>query len=324
MRAVVHTKYGPPAVLRAEDRPRPNPAAGEILVKVHAASVNRTDCGFLLGKPALVRLFSGLSKPRITILGNEFAGTVEAVGATVAQFTVGQRVFGYNAVSFGGHAEYLTTPEVGMVAEIPPGMTFEQAVPSTEGAHYAMNWIRAAQIKPGHKVLVYGATGAIGSAAVQLLRHFGAHVTAVCETKHVALVETLGPDRLVDYTREDFTRAGTDFDIVMDAVGKSSFRRCKRLLKPGGLYLSSELGFLAQNPFLALVTPLLGSKRVKFPIPQDLKSDVLLLKELMKAGEFAAVIDRSFPLERVKEAFEYVLTGTKVGNVVIRVVAEQP
>ncbi|WP_026851150.1 NAD(P)-dependent alcohol dehydrogenase [Glaciibacter superstes] len=319
MRAVVYSKYGPPAVLRLEEVAKPGPKAGELLVAVRAASVNRTDCGFLSGKPRFVRLFIGLTRPKQSILGCEFAGRIEAVGAQVTTFEVGQRVFGYNGVNFGGHAEYLTIPEHGLVALIPAGMSYAEAAPSIEGAHYALNILRAARIARGQNVLIYGATGAIGSAAVQLAKHFGADVTAVCDTKNLALVKSLGADRVIDYTTEDFTRIDDDFDMVVDAVGKSSFRRCKPLLKRGGVYLSSDLGFMLQNPILALTTRLFGSKKVMFPIPRDTRDDVDFLKELMESREFRAVIDREYPLDDIREAYDYVASGVKIGNVVIRV-----
>lgn len=320
MRAVVRSKYGPPSVLRLEKVAKPSPRDDELLIKVVATSVNRTDCGFLSGKPSFVRLFIGLTKPRQRVLGCEFAGTVEAIGKDVTTFQAGQDVFGYDGVHFGGHAEYLTTPESGLVALIPAGMSYQDAAPITEGAHYALNIIRAAGITSNHKVLVNGTTGAIGSAAVQLLKDIGADVTAVCDTKHVALVTSLGADRVIDYLSEDFTKLNDEFDVVIDAVGKSSFGQCKRLLKPQGIYLSSDLGPKGQNPILAITTRVFGGKRVMFPIPKDRKEDVLFLKGLVEAGKFAPVIDRSFPLERIAEAYEYVESGQKVGNVVIRVV----
>jgi NADPH:quinone reductase-like Zn-dependent oxidoreductase len=319
MRAVVYSEYGPPAVLRLEDVAKPNPSDDELLVRVFAASVNRTDCGFLRGKPSLVRVFSGLRHPKRAILGCEFAGRVEAVGAHVSAFDVGQRVFGYTGVTFGGLAEYLTTPETGLVAQIPAGMSYAEAAPSTEGSHYALNLLRAAGIGRGQNVMIYGATGAIGSAAVQLARHFGATVTAVCDTRNVELVTSLGADRVIDYTTEDFTQVDDEFDMVVDAVGKSSFGACKSLLKPGGVYLSSDLGRRGQNPILALTTRFFGRKKVMFPIPRDTRDDVLLLRDLMETGEFRPVVDRIYPIDEIREAYEYVESGVKVGNVVIRV-----
>lgn len=322
MRASVNRQYGEPSVLQIIEAPVPEPAPGEMLVRVVASTVNRTDCGFLSGKPRFVRLFIGLWGPRATTLGCEFAGEVVGVGADVREFSVGQRVFGYNGVKFGGHAEFLIIAETGLVAEIPAGLAYADAAPIVEGAHYALSMIRAAGVTAGQSVVVNGGTGGIGSAAVQLLVHLGARVTAVCAGAHRELVESLGADRVVDYTREDFTALDDKFDIVLDAVGKSSFRRCRRLLKPGGIYVSSELGAMGQNPVLALITPLLRKKRVLFPIPQDLRADVLLLKGLVESGEFRPVIDRSYPFEQIREAYEYVAAGGKIGNVVLRVCAE--
>jgi NADPH:quinone reductase-like Zn-dependent oxidoreductase len=287
---------------------------------VFATSVNRTDCGFLTGEPKFVRLLIGLTKPRQRILGCEFAGTVEAVGDDVTSFEVGQKVFGYDGAHFGGHAEYLTIRESGLVALMPAGLSYEEAAPITEGAHYALSLIRASGITGGQKVLVNGSTGAIGSAAVQLLKHIGANVTAVCDTKNLALVQSLGADRVIDYTHEDFTKLNDQFDVVLDAVGKSSFRLCKPLLKPRGIYLSSDLGPKNQNPFLALATRFSGGKRVMFPIPLDRKEDVLFLKSLVEAGQYRPVIDRRYSLSQIAEAYDYVESGQKTGNVVIRVV----
>ncbi|TFD65383.1 NAD(P)-dependent alcohol dehydrogenase [Cryobacterium ruanii] len=324
MRAAVYRRYGPPSFVHVEDASPPTPRAGELLVRVFASTVNRTDCGFLSGKPRLVRLFSGLRAPRATILGCEFAGEVAAVGSGVRSFTVGQRVFGYDAVKFGGHADYLAIAETGLVAEIPAGLSYDEAAPIVEGAHYALNMIRAAKITAGQNVLVNGGTGGIGSAAVQLLVHLGARVTAVCATAHLTLVESLGAERVVDYTREDFTALDDEFDVVLDAVGKSSFGRCRRLLEPRGIYVSSEFGAFCQNPVLALTTPLVRRKRVLFPIPKDTREDVLFLKGLVESGEFRPVIDRAYSLEQIREAHEYVAAGQKIGNVVIRVQAEMP
>ncbi len=318
MKAAVYRHYGPPSFVHVEEASPPVPNAGDLLVRVFASTVNRTDCGFLSGKPLVVRLFSGLRAPRATILGCEFAGEIMGVGTGVSAFAVGQRVFGYNGVKFGGHAEYLTIAETGLVAEIPAGTSYEQAAPIIEGAHYALNMIRAARVAAGQNVLVNSGTGGIGSAAVQLLVQLGARVTAVCATAHLALVESLGAERVVDYRREDFTGLDNEFNVVLDAVGKSSFGRCRSLLVPGGIYVSSELGTLWQNPVLALTTPLLRRKRVLFPIPRDTREDALFLQGLVASGEFRPVIDRSYPLEQIREAYEYVAAGQKIGNVVIR------
>ena len=321
MRAAVHTSYGPPDVVRISEVEKPTPKDNELLVRVHATTVNRTDCGIRAAKPFIVRLFTGLVRPRITVLGNEFAGAVEAVGGGVTSFEVGDRVFGFNGTSFGAHAEYMTMPEGGLVATMPTTLTYEEAAPGTEGSHYALSLIRRARIHKGQDVLVNGGTGAIGSAAVQLLKHLGANVTAVCRTEHLELVRGLGADRVIDYTVEDFTKDGQTYDVVVDAVGKSSFGRCRRLLKPRGIYLSTDLGPLSQNPILALVTPLFGGKRVMFPIPREDRGIVGHLKELIESGEFRPLIDRRYPLDQIVEAYRYVETGQKVGSVVISVTA---
>ena len=292
----------------------------DVLVRVRATTVNRTDCGLRAAKPWIYRLFLGLRRPRRTILGTEFAGEVEAVGGGVTAFKVGDRVFGFSGTSFGAHAEYLALPEGrSMLAIIPEGMSFAEAAPGSEGSHYALSSIRAAKVRRGQDVLVYGATGAIGSAAVQLLKQLGANVTAVCATDQVDLVKGLGADRVIDYTAEDFTRDGHRYDVVMDAVGRSSFGRCRRLLKPRGLYLSSDLGPLSQNPLLALVTPLGRGRRVRFPIPRSDPGVMAHLKELIESGAFRPVVDRSYPLDQIVEAYRYVETGRKVGNVVVSV-----
>jgi NADPH:quinone reductase-like Zn-dependent oxidoreductase len=319
MKAAVHTSYGPPNVVRVAEVEKPAAKDNQVLVKVHATTVNRTDSGLRAAKPFINRFFTGLRRPRVTVLGSEFAGAVEAVGLGVTSFQVGDRVFGYNGTRFGAHAEYLAVPEDGSVATMPAKVTFEQAAASTEGSHYALSLIRKAKIRSGQDVLVYGATGAIGSAAVQLLKALGAEVTAVCGSEHVELVRGLGADRVIDYTAEDFTRDEQRYDVVLDAVGKSSFGRCKRLLKPGGIYLSSDLGPLSQNPILALTTPLFGGKRVMFPIPRDDQEMVRYFRELIESGAFRPVIDRWYRLEEIVEAYRYVDTGQKIGNVVISV-----
>ena len=319
MKAVVYTRYGSPDVLQLKEVPKPTPKDGEVLIKIHAATVNRTDSGFLRGKPSFVRLVSGLFAPKRTILGNEFAGEVEEVGKDVKTLSTGDRVFGFSGVSFGAHAEYMTMPEQGMLTSMPRNMTYEEAAPSTEGAHYALNDIRKANVRSGQRVLINGATGAIGSAAVQLVKYYGAQVTAVCSTNHVKLVGSLGADKVIDYTTEDFTKSGGEYDFVFDAVGKSSFGACKKLLRPGGIYCSTELGLLYQNPFLALGSSIFGGKKVIFPIPKDRKEDAVFLRDLIEAGKFRPVVDRSYELEQIVDAYKYVETGQKTGNVVITV-----
>lgn len=328
MKAAIYTEYGPPEVVTLQEVDVPQPTDRELLIKVHATTVNRTDCGFRSAEYFISRFFSGLFKPKRKILGNEFAGTVVKLGKAVTGFAVGDRVFGYNDSRFSGHAEYMVVGEHEAVATLPAGFSFEEAVALTEGAHYALCGIRAAKVRTGQKVLVNGATGAIGSAGVQLLKYFGAELTAVCATAHIDLVRSLGADRIIDYTREDFTQPGgtiqpgESFDFIYDAVGKSSFGKCKPLLTPRGVYISTELGKGSENIWLALLTPLFSGRRVLFPIPFIKKEDVLFLKKIAEEGKFRPVIDRYYPLEKIVEAYRYVETGEKIGNVIIRVTAD--
>lgn len=320
MKAAVRTRYGPPDVVRIADVDKPTAKDHEVLVKVRTTTVNRTDCAFRAAKPFINRLFSGLLRPKATVLGCEFAGVVEAVGDSVTSFEVGDEVFGFSEWRFGAHAEYLTIGDDGSLATMPSSVTDEEAAASTEGSHYALSMITKAKIESGQHVLVNGATGAIGSAAVQILTSLGAVVTAVCATEHMELVRGLGADRVVDYTAEDFTKDAQSYDVVLDAVGKSSFGRCRRLLEPGGIYLSSDLGVLAQNPILALITPLLGKKKVVFPVPPKYdKERVRYVRELIGSGAFKPVIDRRYRLDQIVEAYRYVETGQKIGNVVISI-----
>jgi NADPH:quinone reductase-like Zn-dependent oxidoreductase len=319
MKAIVYTKYGPPDVLQLKEVEKPTPKDNEVLIKIHATTVNRTDSALRKAEPFISRFVTGLIRPKKTILGTEFAGKIEAVGKDVTSFKVGDKVFGFSGTDFGAHAEYMIMPEEGSLTTMPANMTYEEAAPSTEGAHYALSFIRNANIQSGQRVLINGATGAIGSAAVQLVKYFGADVTAVCNTKNVALVKSLGADKVLDYTKEDFTKDDQMYDAVFDTVGKSSFSRCKPLLKPGGIYISSELGYMAQNPILALVTPIIGNKKVMFPIPKHSDENIVLFKKLIEAGKFKGVIDRCYPLEEIVEAYKYVETGQKTGNVVITV-----
>jgi len=318
MRAIVYRKYGPPEVAQLEEIASPVPKDHEVLIKIHATTVNRTDCGFRSAEYFIVRFFSGLFRPKNKILGNEFAGEIERTGKNVTLFMPGDKVFGYNDTTFGAHAAYMVMAEDAAITTMPANITYEEAAPITEGAHYALCDIRAAKIKSGQKVvLINGATGAIGSAAVQLIKHLGAEVTAVCDTKNITLVKSLGADEVIDYTQQDFTKLQQSFDVIFDAVGKSSFGKCKPLLKKKGIYMSTELGYMSQNPFLALITPLIGGKKVLFPIPTISKEDVLFLKELVITGKFKPVIDRLYALEETVAAYQYVETGQKTGNVVI-------
>ncbi|MEX2601561.1 MAG: NAD(P)-dependent alcohol dehydrogenase [Balneolaceae bacterium] len=317
MKAFIHTQYGPPEVLQLQEVQTPVPEEHEVLIKIHATTVNRTDDGLLRAIPFIARFFTGLLRPNHTISGSEFSGRVETTGSSVSLFKPGDMVFGFS--EFGAHAEYLKMAEDSTVARIPEGMTFEEAAPLTEGSHYALNNIRKADIQAGQQVLIYGATGAIGSAALQIIKAVGAEVTAVCDTKNIDLIKSLGADEVIDYTKQDFTKIGKTFHVVFDAVGKSSFRACMPLLKEGGIYMSTDLGFMSQNPFLALITPFMGGRKVLFPIPTIDKEIIEYLRELAVSGKFKPVIDRQYNFEELPEAFHYVHTGQKTGNVVISV-----
>ena len=321
MRAAVRTRYGPPEVVRISDVSAPQVGPGEVRVAVHATTVNRTDCGTRAAKPFFIRAFTGIMRPRTIILGNEFAGVVESVGPRVTRLVVGDRVFGYSP-RFGAHAELVTVSQDGPIAAVPAGWSFGDVAAGTEGAHYALSMIRKAGISAGQDVLVNGATGAIGSAAVQLLADVGARVSAVCGSVHVELVRGLGADRVIDRDAVDFTQEDHQYDVVFDAVGKSSIGRCRPVLKPRGLYLTTDLGPWSQNAVLPLVTRLGRGRRVMLPLPIETQEIVEYLRDRIASGRLRPVVDRRYRLEEIVQAYRYVETGQKVGNVVIIVVPE--
>lgn len=320
MKAIVYTKYGSPEVANLMEVPKPLPKDNEVLIKVYASTVNRTDSGFRSAEYFISRFWSGLIRPKYQILGCEFAGVIEEIGKNVKEFKNGDKVFGFNDKSFGGHGEYLTIIESNALTTMPEHIGFGQAAALTEGAHYALVNIRAVKIERGQNVLVYGATGAIGSAAVQLLKHFGAKVTAVCNTKNVELVKSLGADTVIDYQTQDFTNTESKFEFIFDAVGKSSFGQCKPLLTEKGIYISTELGKNGENILFALTTPIWGGKKLLFPFPSITKKDVIFLKELFQKDEYKPVIDRQYKLDQIVEAYRYVESGQKTGNVIITIV----
>jgi len=317
MRAVVIDRYGPPEIQRIEEVARLAPKDDEILVRVHATTVNRTDCGWRKPDPFFMRFLLGIRRPKNRILGMEFAGKVEAVGAAVTEFAVGDEVFGVKG--FGAHAECLCIRQNAAVTHKPPALPFAQAAGAPDGACIAMACLAKADLREGKRILVYGASGSIGTAAVQLGKALGAHVTAVCNGKSVELVRSLGADVVVDYERDDFTKNGESYDVIFDSVGKHSFRRCRRSLKPGGVFLETDLGFMWHVPLLALATRWIGDRRVRLPVPAYTKQDVQRLAELIEGGEYRTVIDRVYPLEEVVEATRYVETGQKTGNVVLTI-----
>ena len=318
MRAVIHDRYGPPDVLRVGEVERPVPADGEVLVRVHASTVTRGDAmGVRSADYRFTRVFTGIRRPRRTSLGTEFAGVVEEAGAAVTSLRAGDEVFGVTA---GANAEYVTVRESGVVAPKPVGLTFEEAAAIPDGALLALTCLRPGEPLRGKQVAVYGAAGSVGTAAVQLLvGHFGADVTAVCDSRDVDLVRSLGAGAVLDRLAEDFTRSGETYDVIFDAVGKHSFRRCRRALRPGGIYISMDLGFMYHVPLLALATRFVGSRRAALGIGRYRKDDLVLVKELVEAGAYRPVIDRSYALDDVVEAVRYVETGRKTGNVVLRV-----
>ena len=323
MKAFVYREYGSPEVLKLEEVVKPIPADNEVLVKVYAASVNRTDCANLRAKPEIMRLTMGLFKPKKQILGTEFAGKIEAIGNGVTNFKEGDHVFGFADSGVCAYAEYLVIDSTKGVVTLPKSKSCLQVAGCIEGGHYAYNFINKVDLKEGDQVLVYGASGAIGTSAVQLLKYYGAQVTAVCGTKSKDVIKSLGADEIIEYEKEDFTKDNQQYDFVFDTVGKSTFGECKHLLKPGGAYISSELGPMIQNVTYSLITAIVGSlpgqsgKKVKFPFPPDIKRSVLLVKKLIEEGKYQAVIDRTYAFEEIPDAFRYVETGQKIGNVVI-------
>jgi NADPH:quinone reductase-like Zn-dependent oxidoreductase len=317
MRAVVHDQYGPPEVLRVAEVARPVPAEGEVIVRVHATTVTRGDAmSVRSAEYRFTRVFTGIRRPRRTTTGTEFAGRVDEVGTAVTEFRVGDEVFG---VTGGANAEYVTVRESGVIAHKPAQLTFEEAAAIPDGSLLALTMLRPAAPLQGKNVLVYGAGGSIGTGAVQLLaHHFRAEVTAVCDTKDLELVSALGARQIVDRLREEFTESGATYDVIFDAVGKHSFRRCRRSLKPGGIYITADLGFMYHVPLLALATRVVGRKRATLGIGRYSKEDLALVKELVEAGKYRPVIDRSYGLDEIVAATSYVESGQKTGNVVLR------
>ena len=314
MKAALRSKYGTPEVLSIGEVEKPVPKGNEVLVRVYATSVNRSDCHVLTGKPLLMRVFTGVFNPTLASTGSDFAGQVEAIGPEVKSFKVGDKVMGFGGgFGIGSHAEYVSIGENKRIVLMPGNISYEQAAACLEGTYYAAIGIN--QLKPtgDQKALVYGATGSIGSAYVQFFKYYGVYVTAVCGGENIELVRSWGADKIIDYKTQDFTKENEQFDYVIDAVGKSSFAKCKRLLKKNGIYAPSDG---AANIFLVLIGPLLGGKKVLFP--KDSRNTLHFIKDLLEKGIFKPVIDRTYPLEKIAEAFDYVATGQKIGNVIIK------
>jgi len=329
MKAIVYTEYGSPDVLRLEEVTKPAPKANEVLIRNHAATVNFGDLMARNFKAVSPRRFNmpflfwimtkitfGLDRPKTNILGSEFAGEVEAAGSAVTRFKPGDQVFGYLGQSMGAYAEYFCIPENGVMAIKPAHMTYEEAAVVPYGAIMALNLLRKVNVQPGQKVLINGASGGIGSAAVQIAKYFGAEVTGVCGAPRLEFVKSLGADHVIDYTVEDFTQNGETYDLIFDILGKSSFAACKNSLKPGGilLFASFKMKQLVQMLWTSLSG---GGKRVICSIAPGSVEDLYSVKELMEAGKIKAIIDRRFPMEHAVEAHRYVEEGHKRGNVVI-------
>ena len=323
MKAIVCTKYGPADVLQLKEVDKPTPKDNELLIRIDGAAVNSTDPTFRLGKPLIGRLFTGLLKPKFPILGDVLAGEIEAIGKDVTRFKKGDQVYGTLAPNLGAHAEYTCMPEDGALTLKPTNMTYGEAAAIVDGALTALTFLRdTGKIQTGQNILIYGASGSVGTAAVQLAKFYGATVTGVCSTSNLEMIQSLGADNVIDYTKEDFTKTGQTYDIIFDTVAKSSFSKCKSALNQGGLYLTTfpSLGMMLQ----VLWTSMVGSKKAKFAAAGLRSSskkveDLLSLKEIIEAGKLTPAIDRSYPLSEVAEAHKYVEKGHKKGNVVISI-----
>lgn len=318
MRAVVQDRYGPPEVLHIVELERPVPGDGEVLIRVRASTVSQTDTHLRGAHPAVWRLVAGWQRPRWRTLGVELAGVVEAVGAGVTEFAAGDEVFGLVGWRQGAHAEYVCLAESASIASKPAKLSFEEAAAVCDGAMQALATLRVGAVRDGSRIVIYGASGSLGTAAVQIAKHLGAHVTGVTSTKNVELVRSLGADEVIDYTREDLTKRGPVFDVVIDAVGKYAYHWGRRALKPGGIYVETDFGpYKLETLVMAIATRRLGSRRLKFAAGRRSKADVQFMKELIEAGAYRPVIDRTYPMERVAEAHRYVETWHKTGNVVL-------
>ena len=318
MKAAVRSKYGLPGDLTIKELDIPTPREDEVLIRVHATTVNRSDCHVLSGKPFIMRFFTGLFKPRASIIGTDFTGEIAAVGSSVRSFTTGDKIMGFSgAFSCGSHAQYFILPETKakkIIVSLPANLNYEQAAACLEGAVYASMQILGSKPQAGQKAMVYGASGAIGSAYVQFFKSYGVSVTAVCRMEQAALMRSLGAEKIIDYTTQDFTKDNERYDMIFDAVGKTSFMKCKKLMKKNGIFGSSNG---AINFLWLLVTPLFGGKKVVFHFSTKVSEALAFIKGLVENGKFVPVIDRKYPLEKIAEAYKYVATGQKIGNVII-------
>ena len=317
MKAAVRRQYGNPKEIKVEEIENPILQDNDLLIKVHATTVNRTDCANLTAKPFIMRFVIGFLKPKKIILGTDFAGEVLNIGKNIKSFKIGDKVFGFNDIGSQSQANFLTTTEDNLY-HIPEKTTYKEAAASLEGAHYAYTFIQKAAIQSGQKILINGSTGGIGSALLQFVRQYDVQITATCNTKNIKLIQSLGADKIYDYTKEDFTNDNDTYDFIFDAVGKSTFGKCKPLLKEKGIYISSELGPYSQNIFYSLLTSSLH-KKVIFPIPYSTKKTIPYISNLLEKELFKPVIDREYSLEDISKAYEYVISGEKTGNVIINI-----
>ena len=317
MKAAIRRFYGSPEAISVEEVTKPVPKDSEVLIRVNATTVNRTDCANLTAQPFIMRFFLGLFKPRKIIIGTDFAGEVVSVGKHVTSFQSKERVFGFTDMGLESQAEYMVITPKDNILTIPAEIDFPQAAASLEGAHYAYTFVHKTSIQPGNRILINGATGAIGSALLQFCYTYNVYITATCDTKNIDLIQSLGANKIIDYTQEDFTQYDDKYDFIFDAVGKSTFGKCKPLLKNGGTYISSELGPFSQNVFFAIFPFLTGDKKVIFPIPYSLNHSLPFIKSMLEKGEFKPVIDHEYSLEDISKAYAYVISGKKTGNVVI-------
>ena len=319
MKAIVYTKYGPPDVLQLKEVEKPVPNEHEVLIKIYATSVTSGDCRLRKPDPFAIRFFNGLIRPKkITILGNELAGEIEDVGKNVKLFRKGDQVFGQAGMSLGTNAEYICLKEDAALVLKTAGISYEEAATIPFGGNTALHFLRKGNIRSGQKILIYGASGSLGTAAVQLAKNFGTEVTGICSTVNVELVKSLGADKVIDYSKEDFTKNGQTYDIIFDTTGKSPFSGCIKSLKPKGIYLRAVHMSLSAI-ISGLWTSITSSKKVIGGVAIESKENLSYLKVLVEAGKLKPVIDRLYPLEQIAEAHRYVETGHKRGNVGIRV-----
>lgn len=317
MKAAYRSNYGDHSVVGVKEFPIPKIKKNQVLIKVMACTVNRTDCGLLLASPWIIRLLQGLFKPSSPFLGTDFAGVIEKTGDNVSNFHAGDKVWGFDDDGIGSQAQYIVRDARKPMAIIPDNVSYDIAAASSEGAHYALNFINKVRINPNQKILVNGATGAIGSALLQLAKAGGNYVTAVGPTEFLEEIESLGADKIIDFRKQDFTTDDEKYDFVFDAVGKSRFKFCKKLLNPGGVYISSELGPNSENLLLALTTKLTNGKKVIFPVPVNISRSLEIISTHLEESTFDPMIDRSYSLDDILNAYKYVLSGQKKGNVIV-------